>query len=96
LARLDPSNNKIIEKRFVLLKGRKDFNSDCLKGNPIYDGNTLRADPVVNIIIKEPYGPKSIGNLDVWNFDAGKWDAQRIAMGRMIETKSQQYPSDLQ
>lgn len=60
------------------------------------DGNTLRADSVVNIIIKEPYGPKSIGNLDVWSFDAGEWDAQRIAMGRMIEKKLQQYPSDLQ
>ncbi len=53
------------------------------------DGNTARADSIVNEIIREPFGPKSIGNLDVWSFDAGKWDAQRIAMGRMIEKKLQ-------
>jgi len=53
------------------------------------DGNTHRADSIVNEIIHEPFGPKSIGNLDVWSFDAGKWDAQRIAMGRMIERKLQ-------
>ena len=48
------------------------------------DKNSSRADSVVNSIIKLPFGPKSIGNLDVWSFDAQKWDEARIAMGKMI------------
>jgi hypothetical protein len=48
------------------------------------DENNVRADSVVNSIIKQPFGPKSIGNLDVWSFDAAKWDEARIAMGKMI------------
>ncbi len=53
------------------------------------DGNTMRADSIVNQIIKAPFGPKSIGNLDVWSFDAQKWDFQRIMMGNLIEKKLQ-------
>lgn len=49
------------------------------------DGNTTRSDSIVNLIIKQPFGPKSIGNLDVWSYDNEKWDEQRIAMGKMIE-----------
>jgi hypothetical protein len=48
------------------------------------DKSSSRADSVVNSIIKLPFGPKSIGNLDVWSFDADKWDEARIAMGNMI------------
>jgi hypothetical protein len=48
------------------------------------DKNNTRVDSVVNSIIRLPFGPKSIGNLDVWSFDAGKWDEARIAMGKMI------------
>jgi hypothetical protein len=48
------------------------------------DKNKLRADSIVNSIIKLPFGPKSIGNLDVWSYDATKWDEARIAMGKMI------------
>jgi hypothetical protein len=48
------------------------------------EGNRTRVDSVVNGIIKLPFGPKSIGNLDVWSFDAGKWDEARITMGKMI------------
>jgi hypothetical protein len=48
------------------------------------DNNRTRADSVVNSIIKQPFGPKSIGNLDVWSFDPEKWDKARIAMGEMI------------
>ncbi len=48
------------------------------------DKNNVRVDSVVNSIIKLPFGPKSIGNLDVWSFDASKWDETRIAMGNMI------------
>jgi hypothetical protein len=48
------------------------------------DKNNVRVDSIVNSIIKLPFGPKSIGNLDVWSFDASKWDQTRIAMGNMI------------
>jgi hypothetical protein len=48
------------------------------------DKNRTRVDSVVNSIIKQPFGPKSIGNLDVWSFDAQQWDEARIAMGKMI------------
>lgn len=48
------------------------------------DKNKSRADSVVNSIIKLPFGPKSVGNLDVWSFDAAKWDEARIAIGKMI------------
>jgi hypothetical protein len=43
-----------------------------------------RVDSLVNSIIKMPYGTNSIGNLDVWNFDAEQWDKCRIKMGEMI------------
>lgn len=49
------------------------------------DKNTFRVDSIVNSIIKQPFGPNSIGNLDVWSFDAKEWDKQRIIMGDMIE-----------
>jgi hypothetical protein len=49
------------------------------------DRNRIRVDSIVNSIIKLPFGPKSIGNLDVWSFDAEKWDRARIAMGQMID-----------
>jgi len=53
------------------------------------DGNNTRVDSVVNAIIKQPFGPNSIGNLDVWSFDAEAWDKSRIIIGEMIEEKSQ-------
>jgi hypothetical protein len=49
------------------------------------DKNRSRVDSVVNSIIKMPFGPKSIGNLDIWNYDAQEWDEARIAMGKMID-----------
>jgi len=48
------------------------------------DKNRSRADSVVSSIIKLPFGPKAIGNLDVWSFETDKWDEARIEMGRMI------------
>ncbi|RYF87396.1 MAG: DUF4091 domain-containing protein, partial [Chitinophagaceae bacterium] len=48
------------------------------------DGNRTRADEVVNSIIKEPFGEKAIGNLDVWSFDAEKWDRAKIKLGELI------------
>jgi Glycoside hydrolase 123, catalytic domain len=48
------------------------------------DNNKSRADSVVNTIIKQPFGPKAIGNLDVWSYNAEKWDENRIILGKMI------------
>ena len=49
------------------------------------DGNDERVMEIVNNIIKQPFGENSIGNLDVWNFDAEQWDLQRIQLGELIE-----------
>lgn len=49
------------------------------------DNGTNRVDSIVNSIIKEPFGPNAIGNLDVWSFDPEEWDEKRIIMGDMIE-----------
>ncbi|MGC1240267.1 MAG: glycoside hydrolase domain-containing protein [Chryseosolibacter sp.] len=51
------------------------------------DGNSARADKIVNEIINRPFGDNAIGKLDVWNFDAAKWDERRIALGEMIHEK---------
>ena len=45
----------------------------------------VRADSIVNTIINQPFGPKSIGNIQIWNYDARKWDEARIKLGDMIE-----------
>lgn len=49
------------------------------------DGNNDRVDAIVNGVIKQPFGDQSIGNLDVWSFDARVWDESRIKMGDMID-----------
>lgn len=48
------------------------------------DGRRDLADEIVNSIIKNPYGPNAIGNLDVWSFDPEQWDRARIKMGELI------------
>ena len=53
------------------------------------DGNKTRVNAIVNEIIKDPFGEKSIGNLDVWVYDAEQWDQARIKMGEMIHLASQ-------
>ena len=49
------------------------------------DGNRDRVDDIVNILVNLPFGDGSIGNLDVWSYDAMAWDRARIAMGEMIQ-----------
>lgn len=49
------------------------------------DENSNRVDSVVNSIIKQPFGPNSINNLDVWSFDARQWDEARIKLGKIID-----------
>jgi hypothetical protein len=53
------------------------------------DGSRERADQIVNDIIKDPFGEGSIGNLDVWIFDAEEWDLARIKMGELIHQAGQ-------
>jgi hypothetical protein len=43
------------------------------------------ADSIVNSVIKQPFGPKSIGNLDIWSYDAEQWDKSRLKLGECIE-----------
>ena len=49
------------------------------------DKNSERADNIVNGVINQPFGRKSIGNLDVWSYDAGLWDQSRIKLGELID-----------
>ncbi|MDQ2658576.1 MAG: hypothetical protein M3Y60_14220, partial [Bacteroidota bacterium] len=51
------------------------------------DGNSKRVDEVVDDIINHPFGDEAIGKLDVWTYDAVKWDESRIALGEMIHEK---------
>jgi hypothetical protein len=48
------------------------------------DGGKDRVNAIVNEIIREPFGEASIGNLDVWSYDAEQWDLARIRMGELI------------
>jgi hypothetical protein len=53
------------------------------------DKNAERVNTVVNKIIKEPFGDKSIGNLDVWSYDPEQWDRSRIELGELINQTQQ-------
>jgi hypothetical protein len=48
------------------------------------DGNTKRADALVDQLVKEPFGEKSIGNLDVWSYDQEQWHKVRMELGELI------------
>ena len=52
------------------------------------DQSSSRVDKIVNDIIKQPFGEKSIGNLDVWSYDAEQWDQKRIELGKLINQSS--------
>jgi hypothetical protein len=47
-------------------------------------GTKDKANKIVNEIINKPFGKNAIGNLDVWDYDAKKWDQSRIKMGELI------------
>lgn len=53
------------------------------------DGDSRRADSVVNTLIGEPFGDGAIGRLDVWQYDARKWDEARITLGQLINEATQ-------
>jgi len=48
------------------------------------EGNSEKADQIVNSIIYMPFGQNSIGNLDVWSANAEEWDQKRLEMGDLI------------
>jgi hypothetical protein len=48
------------------------------------DKTDKNANDIVNTIIKDPFGEQSIGNLNVWSYDAEKWDRTRILLGEKI------------
>ena len=50
------------------------------------DKTDKNVNEIVNTIIKEPFGEQSVGNLDVWSYDAEKWDRTRILLGEKIST----------
>ncbi|MEJ7677179.1 MAG: glycoside hydrolase domain-containing protein [Segetibacter sp.] len=48
------------------------------------DKNNNRVDSIVSSIIKQPFGTKSIGNLNVWSYDPEQWDKSRNELGELI------------
>lgn len=49
------------------------------------DGNSDRADALVNELVNQPYGEQAIGDLNVWSFDPRLWDKQKTRLGEMIQ-----------
>ncbi len=47
-------------------------------------GSKEEANKIVNEVINEPFGTAAIGVIDVWEFDAQKWDQSRIQLGEQI------------
>ena len=54
------------------------------------DKSDKNVNDIVNSIIKQPFGEPSIGNLDVWSYDAEKWDSTRILIGKKISAHNKQ------
>jgi len=50
------------------------------------DKTDKNVNDIVNTIIKGPFGELSVGNLNVWSYDAEKWDKTRIMLGEKINT----------
>jgi hypothetical protein len=48
------------------------------------DGNSKRADALVDQLIKEPFGDRSIGQLDVWSYDQEQWYKVRMELAGLI------------
>lgn len=70
--RLKTMRNGVQEYEYMRLLAKLDQSPD-------------RVDHIVNDIIKQPFGDKSIGNLDVWSYDAEQWDQNRIKLGKLID-----------
>jgi len=49
------------------------------------EGGDEHVNEMVNKIINQPFGDKAIGVLDIWNYDAKKWDKMRLKLGELIQ-----------
>lgn len=49
------------------------------------EGNKENANTIVDRIVNQPFGKNSIGKIDVWDYDAEKWDNARIELGELID-----------
>lgn len=49
------------------------------------DGNSERADEIVNSLIHRPFGDNAIGNLAVWDYNPELWDQTRIKLGELLD-----------
>lgn len=76
----------------IRLKAMRDGIQDYeyLRYLTTIENNSVHADEIVNDIIKQPFGEKSIGNIDVWSFNAEQWDNSRIRLGKLISAKINQ------
>jgi hypothetical protein len=45
-------------------------------------------DEIVRRLVFQPYGKASIGNLEAWNHNPAAWDAARIEMGDLINSRT--------
>ena len=59
---------------------------EYLKMLAALDKSDRQVNDIVNTVIKNPFGEQSVGNLDVWSYDAQKWDRARIIIGEKIHT----------
>jgi hypothetical protein len=69
--RLKNMRNGVQEYELMRLLKKLDKSDDKVKA-------------IVDEIIYEPFGEKSIGKLNVWSFDAEKWDKARVRIGDLI------------
>jgi hypothetical protein len=69
--RLKTLRNGVQEYEYMRLLSQLDKNND-------------RVSNIVNGVIKAPFGDKSIGNLDVWSYNAEQWDSARNKLGDLI------------
>ena len=48
-------------------------------------GDRTRADALVNSIVHgEPFGPQSVGNIEIWRNDPEEWDRVRVRIGERL------------
>jgi hypothetical protein len=54
------------------------------------DKSDKNVNDIVNTIIHDPFGEQSVGNLNVWSYDAEKWDRTRILLGEKISAHTKE------
>lgn len=69
--------------------------NEYLKMLAALDKSDKQVNDIVDTVIKDPFGEQSVGNLDVWSYDAEKWDRARIMIGEKINTHHKQLSTSL-